>query len=526
MTAAAGRVTLTVDGIAVAGEPLAAYDVVVEGRRVWSFRPEAAGEQRPIDEETTEWWIPWPQRFERFLEGTGVFEVRSGAGEVVASEELRFDESGRRVEFVDDDGQPLVLDSKGRLARPFGADTDDVEGLLDATQAVLDVLREAGVDGFLAYGTLLGAVREGAFIGHDNDIDLGYVSRLTTPVDVVRESLRLQRALARAGMQVERYSGAGFQVEVRDPTGAVRGVDVFGGYWVGDRLALLGEIHTAFERAWVTPLSTVSLMGREFPAPAQPDRLLEAMYGAGWRVPDPTFVFDSSAARDYLSGWYRGIREGRNQWNGLFSGMARRKPPVRAHAIARALHELEPAGATVVEIGCGRGQDAAYLAEQGHPTRAFDYSVRGAAANLARAEAADWPMTVEALNLLELRQALAWGARLAREIDGPRAMLARHVVDSTSPRGREGLFRLAAMVLRGGGRLHLELFVTRDGRRTSGDGLLWEVPEERIRAEVAAYGGRVVEATYDDDPGRNELPLDTKDWSPAPRACRMVVQWD
>ena len=38
----------------------------------------------------------------------------------------------------------------------------------------------AGVEAFLAYGTLLGAVREGRLLGHDSDADLGYVSRHTT----------------------------------------------------------------------------------------------------------------------------------------------------------------------------------------------------------------------------------------------------------------------------------------------------------------------------------------------------------
>ena len=64
---------------------------------------------------------------------------------------------------------------------------------------MLGALQKAGIDAFPAYGTLLGAVREGRLIGHDSDADLGYVSEHTHPVDVVRESFRLQRALADMG---------------------------------------------------------------------------------------------------------------------------------------------------------------------------------------------------------------------------------------------------------------------------------------------------------------------------------------
>ena len=76
-------------------------------------------------------------------------------------------------------------------------------------------LQKAGIDAFPAYGTLLGAVRGGKLIGHDSDADLGYVSEHTHPVDVVRESFRLQRALADMGYRITRYSGAAFKVDVR-----------------------------------------------------------------------------------------------------------------------------------------------------------------------------------------------------------------------------------------------------------------------------------------------------------------------
>ena len=55
-------------------------------------------------------------------------------------------------------------------------------------ERILDALHEIGIEAFPAYGTLLGAVREGRLLGHDSDADLGYVSRRTVPVDVIRES--------------------------------------------------------------------------------------------------------------------------------------------------------------------------------------------------------------------------------------------------------------------------------------------------------------------------------------------------
>ena len=60
------------------------------------------------------------------------------------------------------------------------------------------------------------------------------------------------------------------------------------------------------------------------------------------------------------------------------------------------------------------------------------------------------------MNLLELRQVLAWGALLAAR-PGPRAVLARHLVDSTSPVGVDNFWRLVGMVLRPGERVHLEV---------------------------------------------------------------------
>ena len=81
----------------------------------------------------------------------------------------------------------------------------------------------------MAYGTLLGAVREKRFLGHDSDADLAYVSEFSNPCDVVRESFRLQRVIHERGFRTYRYSGAAFRVDVVEGDGVVRGLDVFGG---------------------------------------------------------------------------------------------------------------------------------------------------------------------------------------------------------------------------------------------------------------------------------------------------------
>ena len=84
-----------------------------------------------------------------------------------------------------------------------------------AIDEVLGALRKAGMEAFLAYGTLLGAVRNGHLIGHDSDADLGLRQRVRpSPLDVMRESFRVQRALVGVGYNVTRYSAAAFKVDV------------------------------------------------------------------------------------------------------------------------------------------------------------------------------------------------------------------------------------------------------------------------------------------------------------------------
>lgn len=507
-------VSVGADGIGLADADEALVDVHLEGRRVWSFRAVPG-----------DGLVAWPQPLRRFLGGPATVRVDVD-GATGFDDEVRFGPGPDRVAVVDHEGRALVVDNSGRLAVTLGDQAAAGHGpLLDALEDVIAALAGAGVAAFPAYGTLLGAVRQGGFIAHDTDADVAYVSDLDHPVDLVRESFRLQRVLQDQGHEITRHSGAAFKVQVRAADGTVRGLDVFAGALVDGHLMMMGELFTPYERDWLLPLRTVELEGRTFPAPADPERLLATIYGPSWRVPDPAFTFDKDPAVERrLDGWFRGTRAFRHHWDRRYSDARQHGPNRRPHDLARLVHERETA-ATVVDLGCGRGQDAVWLALQGHRVLGLDFAEAGFAHLADRAAREGWSVDFHSANLLELRHALAWGARLAR-LDGPRAITARHLLDATSERGRRHVWRLCRMALGAGGRSYVE-FLTASGPAPAGMDprtLLTPLDPDLVAAEAASYGARVVErttheATHTGQPGTDGPP------DHALPACRMVMEW-
>ena len=521
-------------------------DLLLDGRRIWSFWV-LRDSEREADGTR---FVPWPKRLTRFLDGRARLSIRSHVDDrVLYDADARFGSSEERISVVNADGQELGLDKYGRLQVTFETRTSrDVEPLLDAVEEVLEALRRAGVEPFLAYGTLLGAVRQGGLIGHDSDADLGYVSRHTAPVDVVRESYVLQRRLADMGYRVRRYSGAGFAVLVEEANGVVRGLDVFGGFFSEGHLVVLGEIRVPFEPEWVHPLGTTELEGRRFPAPADTDRFLTATYGPSWRVPDPAFSFGTPPSTSRrLDDWFRGLVVRRAEWDARYQARIRQHVVVKPSRLARLVLEHEeqagPAGAgVVVDLGCGQGQNAYWLARKGLRTEGLDYSYRGYHDLRRRAADRGLPVTYGVLNLLETRHVLGHGARLAR-VPGRHTILARHLVDALLPgRGRENLWRFADMLGRSGGRMYLDFLTSADDddpwvRRQ----LLNPVAVEQVERGVRSAGGTVLtreefqpgptpeddSAAADEDggdaPRRTPEPADR--FASERRGCRMVVEW-
>ncbi len=487
-------------------------DVSFDGRRIWSFWVVRDGER--CDDGFD---LAWPKPLRPFLDGvTEVTMTDPGSDAVLFSQTVRFGEREDRIEVVNPAGRPLAIDKSLKLVETFdNRDATHVEPLLDAIAEVLGALKEVGLDAFLAYGTALGAIRDGGLIGHDSDADLGYVSTYDHPVDVIRESFRVQRALTDMGYHVTRYSAIALKVHVEESDGLDRGLDVFGGFMRDGIFYLMGEIAVPFRREWIYPLGTASLEGREFPVPADADRFLTATYGPCWRVPDPAYKFTTPASTVALfNGWFRGMRSGRVGWYAYHRRTAGRKPSVST--VAREVAERHLDLATYVDIGCGRGTDVGWFADRGASAIGLDF--QPFAYQVEAERRADDPRAhFELFNLLELRHVLAVSAWVART-PGPRAVGCVHVVERLGRRGRLNLLRSARMMLAGtDGTLHLQ-FLSEKGRdryarRT---GARQPLAPELVAAEVAESGGRIIEEV------REHVSTDAR----SSQVCRMIIDWN
>lgn len=493
-------------------------DVFFDEQRVWSAFSD--GQASPGDGGRAR--VRWPGALRRFLDGTTRVTLREHLmGEVLLDREHQFGTSSDRVRVVDPGGRPLAVDKIGHLERPFeSCDEATLGSLLDQVQEILRIIREeCGVPAFIAYGALLGAVRSGKLIGHDNDIDLSYLSRHEHPFDVARESFQLQRAMRRHGFEIRRFSAADFKVCFPISDGTVQAVDIFGGFRCEGQLYVIPRLRVPLKRSDIVPSSEVTLEGRSLPAPADPAKFLEAAYGDDWRTPDPAWKPQPHpGARRRLDGWLRGLRAHRDYWEGFY-GRAARAPAPEPSDFAHWVVDREPMPKHVVDVGSGAGVDARLIADAGHSVTGLDYAYSAVSHGNRIVNGADLPVAFRFFNLYELRQVLAVGALFAHS-EQPVVLYARHVLDAVDDVGRENFWRLARMALSPGRRLYLEFSTGKRKNAANGRGKPFRrlLEPDLVVEEIENRGGTVQcreGAPPEPAPVRGgKLPT-----------CRVVAQW-
>ncbi|MCW4466169.1 LicD family protein [Glutamicibacter sp. MNS18] len=163
------------------------------------------------------------------------------------------------------------------------------ETLATIRKVVLELQRN-GIRALLGYGTLLGAVREGSFIFHDDDIDLIVCVHGSTEKELYSELNNIQQILERINFSIKTLPSKHYNFHITDKSsGSV--LDLFPVLIDGEQAWLHMEkmIWRSLPSRYFVKSELVELHEQLFPAPFRPEEFLQERYGSDWAVPDPYY---------------------------------------------------------------------------------------------------------------------------------------------------------------------------------------------------------------------------------------------
>ncbi len=499
-----------------------ALDVFFDDHHAWSF-----GSQRG-EELTDGLLVRWPVRMRSWLDGASRVRLVSGGEELWSGEVLLGSGEGR-ITFLDAQGVPVMIDKWGLLQRPFsGRDRSAIEQMVDVSERIIEVMREAcGIEAWIAFGTLLGAAREGGVIGHDSDIDLAYLSHRASPAEMVKELHDVARALRRDGLDVVDKSGSFITVVFPGPDGAQASIDVYTCFHVGELLYETATVRAPVPASAIEPVTTLAFEGRQLQAPADPDQLLTVSYGPSWRVPDPSFKHaPGPEITQRFDHWFGSLMRHRRDWESWVTQRVDEAAGApHADFVDWVLTSSAPTD-RVIEVGCGTAGDALALARAGRAVLALDYARSIRLPVLGLADEEDLNLAFKLLNLYDLRDTLTRGAFIARDKRlGHRLVVARDLLETLDRDGQSSFWRLCSMSLRGGGRVLVEGLAGSPEdfaalHQEEGGGPRQPVDLRELERQVVRAGGRV-EGRHELEAGAGGARGDVD----GPGRWRMMVEW-
>lgn len=154
---------------------------------------------------------------------------------------------------------------------------------------------------FLIYGTCLGAVREGGFIGTDTDIDLGVCHEDLIPkFELLREKFKEHGFRSYAFSYPYRYPRS-LNVYKYDILIDIRGFEEHDNGRFLQRVDSdrndIADVYTFKE------FKDIDFLGDKFKVPHPVENYLEENYGKGWRIPDPTMHYSYAG----VEGWWQSL---------------------------------------------------------------------------------------------------------------------------------------------------------------------------------------------------------------------------
>ena len=160
-----------------------------------------------------------------------------------------------------------------------------------------DTLTAAGIKVFLAYGTMLGAMREHDFISHDEDIDLGMSS-------VYKEKLfSMLFRLREQGFEVCRYDRRGLVSFMRD--GEYIDIYIFN----KERNGIVACGQEVMPECFLDDLAEYEFLGKQYLGPREYEKYLRFWYGDNWRTPIQYYHYEMPAWKKKLQLMAQYIKE-------------------------------------------------------------------------------------------------------------------------------------------------------------------------------------------------------------------------
>ncbi len=472
------------------------------GRRVWTFRTDRGAWHA----DTGVLCVEWPTSLVPYLTGFATVSVdvcQSSFSQPIASLEsvVHFDGSVRPLELqAPGSGSPLVVNKWERLAMSFEDRSPEfVNRVLDSAEDLSRIVKETmGLELFVTGGTLLGPVREGQIMPHDDDADLAYLSVHDNPTDVVLESFAMERILRQNGFDLVRHSSGHLQIMFpgRSLTDEYY-VDIFS-YFVCNGW-FYGTFHAREPADLVTifPLSTVSVNGRPLPAPANTEQMLAAIYGSNWWTPDPAFKFVTpEPAQRRFYWWLNHFDAFREDWEDFHRSVIAADVTADHSTFAQWVADRIDPGSSIVDMGCGLGADARYFADLGHEVLATDYS--RPAIEFSRAQSRDRASRprYRVASQYSYRQ-MAEVAKETRQLSGAVNVFATYLLDGLHYLGRDVTLLTTKHILSRGGRAYFQMkFPSTDHaptRSTEPAGTLQFEPSD-FQHRVQLYGLEVEES--------------------------------
>ncbi len=226
------------------------------------------------------------------LNGTGDWDMKVRKEDLVVEifiqEKSYFEDNADDIDVVDFCGENIL-----RLFKEKKIDRKVAEDNLMAMKKALD---EMGVFFWLTCGTLLGAVRDDDFIGHDSDVDLG--------INIVDWTPEILKVAEKYGFKLYKEFGTketgleysffrnGMKLDLFFFTAEVGNSEQT--YW----MAVRGGKGMKEVKRYVFPLiydfKTIEFKGHEFNVPENLEEYLEAQYGKDWRKPITTWDYFNS----------------------------------------------------------------------------------------------------------------------------------------------------------------------------------------------------------------------------------------